>query len=379
MVVAIWQRFGAYHLARLRGAAEVLGSGWRVVGVEVAEQDEYRWSLAADPRVSRVTLFPGRNYVELSPKIIRQAVTAALDRLQPSAVCINGWAVPEAVAALRWCRSNRRRAILMSETFDSSNNPLKLCIKRWRVRQFDAAIVGGRVHAGYLETLGFPRDKVELGYDVVDNQHFSAPGPSAASASHVSNRRYFLANTRFLERKGIDALLRAYARYRALEAQRPGSAAPWHLVVSGSGTMERSWKALADDLGVADTVCWPGFLQYHELPSLYGSAGVFVHPAHREPWGLVVNEAAAAGLPLIVGRRVGAACELVRDGENGFLINPNDVSALANLLDRVTQMTDAQRAAMGAISQRLVSQFGPDRFGQAVRRCVAGPAPQRSS
>ena len=234
--------------------------------------------------------------------------------------------MPEAVAALGWCRSNRRRGILMSETFEPSRNPLKTYMKQRRVRQFDAALVGGWLHAGYLASLGYPSNRTEIGYDVVDNQHFNRAVPSfTGRCAGVCEKRYFLANTRFLKRKGIDALLRAYARYRALEVQqRPGSA-PWHLVISGSGEMERPWKQLAGELRVADTVHWPGFLQYQDLPSMYRSAGVFVHPARQEPWGLVVNEAAAAGLPLIVGRHVGAACELVRDGENGFLVDPDDI------------------------------------------------------
>lgn len=375
-VVVIWQRFGPYHLARLRGAADVLSTyGWQVAGLEIAEGDEYRWDTTANARGSHYTLFPTREYSTLSARAIRRRVVEALDNSQPSAVGINGWAAPEAVAALGWCRSHSRRAILMSETFESSPHALKSYIRRRRVRQFDAALVGGRLHAGYLTSLGYPPDRIEIGYDVVDNQHFNRAVPSfTGRCAGVSEKRYVLANTRFLERKGIDALLRAYARYRTLEARQPQNGAPWHLVICGSGEMERPWKELAGDLGVADTVNWPGFLQYHDLPSVYRSAGVFVHPARREPWGLVVNEAAAAGLPLIVGRRVGAACELVREGENGFLIDPDDVESVANVLWRVTRMTDAERSSMGEASQRIAADFGPERFGRALQRCVVGNA-----
>jgi glycosyltransferase involved in cell wall biosynthesis len=370
VVAVIWQRFGPYHLARLRGAADVLKPcGWRVIGLEIAEEDEYRWSPAAEALVSRHTLFPNQDYSTIPARYIRRRVVEALDRLQPSAVCINGWAVSEAVAALNWCRSNRRRGILMSETFESSRNPLKTYVKQRRVRQFDAALVGGRLHTGYLASLGFPPHRVEIGYDVVDNQHFSRAGSPYVG---VPEKRYMFANTRFLPRKGIDALLRAYARYRALEARQPRNGAPWHLVISGSGEMEKSWKDLAEQLRVADTVHWPGFLHYQDLPSVYRSAGVFVHPARQEPWGLVVNEAAAAGLPLIVGSRVGAACELVRDGENGFLVDPDDIEPFANLLVRITRMTDAERASMGEASERIAAHFGLERFGQALQRCVVG-------
>jgi glycosyltransferase involved in cell wall biosynthesis len=374
VVAVIWQRFGPYHLARLRGAADVLKpGGWRVIGLEIAEEDEYRWSPAAEALVSRHTLFPMQDYSTIPARYIRRRVVEVLDRLQPSAVCINGWAVSEAVAALSWCRSNRRRGILMSETFESSRNPLKTYVKQRRVRQFDAALVGGRLHTGYLASLGFPRHRVEIGYDVVDNQHFSRAGSPYVG---VPKKRYMFANTRFVPRKGIDALLRAYARYRAIEAQDRQSGAPWHLVISGSGEMEQLWKRLADELRVADTVHWPGFIQYERLPAAYRSAGVFVHPARREPWGLVVNEAAAAGLPLIVGRRVGAACELVREGENGFLVDPDDVDSFAAALCRVTGMTEARRTSMGEASQRIAGRFGPERFGRALARCLRRSSPE---
>ena len=369
VVAVIWQRFGPYHLARLRGAADVLRTGgWQVVGIEVAEEDEYRWSANVERPVIRHTLFPKKNYSTLPARFIRRRVAEALDRLQPSAVCINGWSVPEAVAALRWCRSNRRRGILMSETFKSSGNPLKTYVKQRRVRLFDAALVGGRLHTRYLASLGFPAHKVEIGYDVVDNEHFTR---AASPFAGVPHKRYLLANTRFLQRKGIDALLRAYARYRDIQAQDSNVGEPWHLVISGSGEMEGPWKRLATRLRVTDTVHWPGFIQYEHLPAVYRSAGIFVHPAREEPWGLVVNEAAAAGLPLIIGQRVGAACELVREGENGFLIDPDDTQSVAELLVRVTRMPDAERRSMGDASRRIAGHFGPERFGRALERLLA--------
>lgn len=371
-VAILWQRFGPYHLARLRGAARVLaGDGYEVVGIEVAGADHYDWRHVDDDAVARWTLFPRRGYEGLGAGDVRRAVTSVLDRLRASAVCINGWSAAEAVAALRWCGVNGSRAILMSETFESRFNPVKRTVRQWRVARCDAAVVGGRVHAQYLRDLGFRGRALELGYDVVDNAHFAAPARTAPSwVPGISRQQYFFANTRFLERKGIDALLRAYATY--LHCIPAGaSSPPWHLVVSGSGTMERPWKHLAASLGVADRVHWPGFLQYDELPAAYQHAGAFVHPARREPWGLVVNEAAAAGLPLLVGRRVGAACELVRDGENGFLVDPDDTGAFAALLLKVWSLPVDERQAMGERSRQIISVFGPERFGQALRRCLA--------
>jgi glycosyltransferase involved in cell wall biosynthesis len=367
----MWQRFGPYHLARLRETAAMLAADdWLVTGVEVAEQDHYAWDPAVDATINHVTMFAGRDYNSLSSHLIRARTPELLDRLQPSAMCINGWSATEATAALRWCLVNHRRAILMSGTFESSWNPLKQLIKRVLVRKFDAAVVSGRKHAEYLYELGYPPEKIHLGYDVVDNQHFMNDIDGDDIRLPVARGRYFFANTRFLPRKGVDALLRAYARYLSLHAGTPASEPPWQLVISGSGEMEGLLKQLCRALQIAERVHWPGFLQYRHLPTVYRSAGAFVHLARTEAWGLVINEAAAAGLPLLVGRRVGAACELVREGKNGFLVDPDDTVTVAEALWRLARMTDSQRAAMGAESRSIVANFGPRRFAESVRSCI---------
>ena len=81
-----------------------------------------------------------------------------------------------------------------------------------------------------------------------------------------------------------------------------------------------------------EDVLLPGFKQYPELPLYYGLAGAFVLPSLTEPWGLVVNEAMAAGLPVVVSDRCGCASDLVRPGENGFAFDPCDIEQLAALL-----------------------------------------------
>ena len=175
-----------------------------------------------------------------------------------------------------------------------------------------------------------PATKCEIGYDVVDNEHFTRMRAIVhGSCRRFQKARYLFANTRFLRTKGhrcvCCAPTPAIATFRHTARQ----------IATLASRDQRKWRdgerrgRTGRSLRVADTVHWPGFLQDQDLPAVYRSAGVFVHPARHEPWGLVVNEAAAAGLPLIVGRRVGAACELVREGENGFLVDPDDTESVA--------------------------------------------------
>ena len=83
----------------------------------------------------------------------------------------------------------------------------------------------------------------------------------------------------------------------------------------------------------------PGFKQYHDLPAYYGLAGAFVHTSTVEQWGLVVNEAMAAGLPVLVSRNCGCAADLVQDGVNGFAFDPLDGDRMAALLTKVAGLS----------------------------------------
>jgi glycosyltransferase involved in cell wall biosynthesis len=107
---------------------------------------------------------------------------------------------------------------------------------------------------------------------------------------------------------------------------------------------------------------------------VYASADVFCLLSLREPWGVVVNEAAACGLPLVLSDRVGAAADLLRDGENGRLVPAGDVSATAAALRHFASSTSA-RSAAGARSRELMRDWGyapgVERFVEAVREAAA--------
>ncbi|HJS50018.1 MAG TPA: glycosyltransferase, partial [Gaiellaceae bacterium] len=108
---------------------------------------------------------------------------------------------------------------------------------------------------------------------------------------------------------------------------------------------------------------------------LYVAADVFALLSEREPWAVVVNEAAACGLPLVLSDRVGAAHDLLVDGENGFLVPAGDVDAAARVL-RALASDPALRETQGARSRELARDwgYGPsvEGFLAAVREAAAG-------
>lgn len=345
-------------------------SGVEMFGVEVASSDrQYAWDKVDGAEgFHRLTVFPEANYSDLSARQIYEGVFQTLDRIQPMVVATNGWSVVEARAGLMWCRWRKRRCIVMSETKadDSPRRAWKEFAKRLLLHRFDAALVGGRRQAEYLVALDYPSNRVHFGYDVVDNDFF-ASGAAKARADRDNLRSayglpdgYFFACSRFLPRKNIDGLLRAYAIYRAR-----GAKPLWGLVIAGSGVQEASLRALERELGL-NGVAWPGFLQYSELPVYFGLASAFVHPAKSEPWGLVVNEAAASGVPLLVSRKVGSSHELVQEGKSGFLFDPTDHQAMAGFLIRIARVTTTHRCAIGRRAKQIVSAWGPERFASGL-------------
>jgi glycosyltransferase involved in cell wall biosynthesis len=185
--------------------------------------------------------------------------------------------------------------------------------------------------------------------------------------------RFFLASARFVEKKNLPALLDAYAVYRD-QCSSPADA--WPLVLLGDGPLRPSLAERRRSLGLEDTVHMPGFVQYAQLPDYYAAAGAFVHASTTEQWGLVVNEAMASGMPVGVSRRCGCAEMLVADGVNGFIFDPYDTAAIADVLRQLAEHPDP--ASLGRASRARIALWGPERFGHglaaaAEAACRRGP------
>jgi glycosyltransferase involved in cell wall biosynthesis len=369
--VILTRQIGHYHDARFRAAAATLGN---LTVLSLANEGGFDHFLARDPGgYSIVRLFPGRRAYEtaVTSGKLAGAVAAALARLAPETVVISGWAAPESFAAIRWARHNHVPLVIMSESQadDAGRGRVREALKSRIVASCDAALVGGPPHRDYMAALGLPPARIHFGYDAVDNEHF-ARGADAARRSAEQLRakyrlpnRYILAAARFIAKKNLPALVEAYA------AAANMATAP-DLVILGDGEERRAVEKAIERTGTGGHVHLPGFIPYDELPIHYGLAESFTHVSLVEQWGLVVNEAMAAGLPVVVARHNGVARTVVEDGENGLLIDPASVPEMAAVLSRVFAMAPAERSAMGARARQAISQWSPARFGAGLRSAI---------
>lgn len=369
-VAILFDNFGPYHLARLRAASAACD----VLAVEFGSSSaEYDWKASEAAGLKRVVLNPKGGSHQMSKEEFRLRLEETLNDFHPEVVMVPGWGYRGALLALSWCLKNNVPAVVMSEStpWDEERKPIKEWVKARVVSLFSSALVGGTPHRDYMEQLGMPSDRIFLGYDAVDNGFFSKKSEELKDRSLETGKEkkpYFIASARFIPKKNLLRLIRAYGWYR--ELLKPSTdQSPWDLVLLGDGELRPDLEKLRSELGLEDCVQMPGFKQYEELPSYYAAAGAFIHASTTEQWGLVVNEAMASGLPVLVSNRCGCAADLVKDGVNGWTFDPSNEEQIAELMLRITS-DEARRSEMGKKSQEIIANWGPDRFASGLKSAV---------
>jgi 1,2-diacylglycerol 3-alpha-glucosyltransferase len=395
-VAVVFHHIGPYHHTRLNAAAGKLS----VTGIEWSAKGYDAWGALETPaRYTKVSLFAEATEQYPGKTALQRAFWSALDQAKPGVVAVNGWNNFGSLIAAKYCVRRGVPMLVMSESArqDDARTAWKELIKRRIIDLYSAALVGGQRHVEYLVELGMPAERIFTGYDVVDNDWFARRaieirnshlrrGYGGQAAFEIQKKyalpeNYFLASARFIEKKNLPSLIRAYAEYRQLcrasaplakpfgvsDAERSGNE-PWDLVLLGDGPLRETLNTQLSTLNLHSHVHLPGFKQYDELPVYYALANAFVHASTTEQWGLVVNEAIASGLPVIVSDRCGCVPELVRD--NGFAFDPMDEHELASLLLKMATLSDGERRRLADASYGIAANFSPERFGEGLERAA---------
>jgi 1,2-diacylglycerol 3-alpha-glucosyltransferase len=360
-VAVIFVNYGPYHLTR--AGALALREDVDPIFIELASaQRKYTWEIEKGVLGERLITLVNRPYEDCGSTELNRIMVTQLNRLRPHTVVIAGYSDPPMRIAAKWARAADAGVVLMSESTEGDHNRLcwKEWIKRfWIHRYVDTAFAGGQRSRAYLTKLGMPDRRIWERYDVVDNSYFASRvqrlrAQSAKQREHVGlPLRYFLYVGRFAPEKNLVLLLRGYRRYRELHS------GGWGLVMVGDGPQSDEIREAAEAEGLTQVV-WTGYKQFDELPLYYAFAGCFILPSAMEPWGLVVNEAMACGLPVIVSSRCGCAPDLVQDGRNGFTFEPTQSEQLGKLMVTVAELNDEERAAMGQFSAEIISHWTPE-------------------
>ena len=273
-----------------------------------------------------------------------------LDRFDPDIVLLGGWNQPAFWTGLRWARSRGRPVVLWVESTLHDERSGSLVLERLKRRAVAAAsgfLVPGKAALEYVESLGVSPERIVIAPNAVDLSIFSLD---------IDRRRRedctFLYVGRLAPEKGLDVLLRAFEDV------------PGRLLIAGSGPQEAELRSQTNG-----RVKLLGQLEREQLPQLYASADCFVLPSRSEPWGMVLNEAAAAGLPLVASEAAGAGYDLIDDGVNGYRVPVDDAPALAGALRKVAADPE-WRTSAGERSRELTAGYTGDTWAAAVADLV---------
>ena len=348
---------GHYHVARF-GATAKLGE---LVVIDAGANISTAYESAATKSYTAVP--------------VEGTVAKTLDAIAPDVLVVMGWGYHSVREAALWALKNKIPVVTMSDS-QLEGQPRSLLrdfLKRGLIGSYDAVLCAGTRAQRYMEYFGKSPECLFSGMDVVDNSHFAGALDAAVaerlafSQQHQLPQRYILSVNRFVAQKNLSGLLRAFAHYVA-----QGQAGALNLVIAGDGLLRNELIDLIDELGLQEVVFLIGKVAYADLPMLYACAEVFVitSNSHAETWGLTVNEAMAAGLPVFVSSSCGSCEDLVEDGINGRVFDANNTEALALHFDAIGRGR-YPLAAMGESSQRIIQQWGLERHAQNFWKAVS--------
>jgi glycosyltransferase involved in cell wall biosynthesis len=307
-------------------------------------------------------------------------IVGALRNARPSVVVVSGWSTFASQAAIAWCRLEQVPYVLVVESHDEGP---RASWRRWVkdtvvpsvVQNASGVLVTGTLARSSMIARGASPARMHVFANTIDVEEFAVRADRLAERRSTLRRELgaevddvvVLSVARLAPEKGLDILVRAVA---------VANDSRLLLLVAGDGPERDRLERLAAELGVR--AVFAGDIEWEKLVELYAAADVLALLSEREPWAVVVNEAAACGLPLVLSDRVGAAHDLLVDGENGFLVPAGDVDAAAGAL-RTLASDPALRRDQGNRSRELAREwgYGPsvDGFRAAVREAAGRPFP----
>ncbi|HSZ64344.1 MAG TPA: glycosyltransferase family 4 protein [Terriglobales bacterium] len=334
-----------------------------------------QWRVYKDEIAFSYQVLPSRRWrFHGNELLINWGLTSALNKADPHVIICGGYNYAASWRSLLWARRRRVRFVLWSESnrYDARRGSRWVeSLKIYFVKRCDGFVVPGKSSFEYLRALGSPASSISTAPNAVDNDLFA--NYSAAVRLHAGEfreklklpSRFILFVGRLVPEKGVFDLLEAYAKLDSCARSEVG------LVFAGDGVSRAELTEKAKRINPG-TVCFPGFAQREDLAGFYALADVLVLPTHSDPWGLVVNEAMACGLPIVVTSVAGCSASLVENGWNGYVVPPRDSEQLSEAIDSVVRQSEL-RQQMCARSLERIRNYSPEACATGLAAAAISP------
>ena len=304
--------------------------------------------------------------------LLNRGVVLALGAAAPDVILCGGYSYIASWQALFWARNRHIPFFLWSESNAEDlrhDRAFVEFLKKTFLEKCSGFVVPGRSAQEYIQSHNVREEVIFTAPNAVDNELFASA--SAAARQSAAQRRlelalpghYFLFVGRLVREKGVFELLSAYAKLEESVRQDVG------LVFVGDGVARQLLEEQAASVSPG-VIAFAGFAQREQLTSYYALAEMLILPTYTDAWGLVVNEAMACSLPVILSRAAGCAPDLVKEGWNGFMVSPRDVVGLESAMRNLAHQREL-RARMGANSLQHISHYSPQEWASGIARMVA--------
>ncbi len=354
-VLLLWDRMGDYHRARWKALQQLLGNE-NVFGADLLFADNlYKWENTNNQQ----------NYVCLSGNDVQQkSVYGQLKRFiqfvkknDINTFCIPGYGRLIYVLILLWSWIHSKKIIMFAESWYPNKIKVFDRVKGLFVRVTTnfVFVSGERAKQHFIQNLNYDAKSILTGYSVVDNEHFSKtdnliPSSQLIKSPFFNNpSKTLLCIARFAPEKNLEILIDAFAKSNLLKVG-------YGLMIIGGGPLKDQLVKQIEILNMQNHIFLHEWVSYKELPGFYQQASCFVLPSNFEPWGLVVNEAMSAGLPVIVSDAVGAVPELCKE-TNSWIFESENEAQLINVLNILGEISEEKLSQMGQSSQEIIIDY----------------------
>jgi glycosyltransferase involved in cell wall biosynthesis len=278
------------------------------------------------------------------PDLDGDKLLSLYDTLNPDLVLTSGWVDDGYLSVAKKARKEGKSVLLLDNQWVGG---LKQRLAGWLSpfiirNKFNKAWVPGAPQKRFAEKMGFAPN-IRTGFYCADCNLFDQFYDQFKEEKQAAFPKRFLFIGRYLEFKGIFDMWKAYQ-------QLTGSS--WELWCVGTGDL---WEQRVE----ADGIRHFGFVQPNDLGDIIRETGVFVLPSHKEPWGVVVHEMAAAGFPMICSDTIGAASTFLEEGENGYFHKAGDSESIYSAMKRVSELSESELQAMSDHSRKLSKTITP--------------------
>jgi glycosyltransferase involved in cell wall biosynthesis len=300
---------------------------------------------------------------------LTQRVLGILNQIKtfkPDVVNLTGYYDVASWIVLFYCKIKGIKTVLSNESTegDHTRNSIKELFKSLIIKQFDGYFNFGTLSKKYLLNLGAKAEKMLVCRNCVDNELLKKTySESILSRSERQialnlSKNNFIFVGRLIEFKNLFFLLECFADAQKQSENDSG------LIILGDGKLKENLQNFVKKLNIKNVIFQNG-VSWQEVPTYLALSDVFVLPSYSEPWGLVVNEAMACGMPVLVSEKCGCAIDLVQNGKNGFTFSPYDKNQLTSLLLKFMN-NELDSFKMGEISEQIIKDYSPQNVAKEM-------------